>query len=92
MPAAKTMSEMKAHILAKAVEDAEFRASLVSDPKSAVSTEMEVQIPDAFSIVVHEDDFSTVHLVLPVGDRLTQTELAEIAGGVDVNWDSVNIS
>ena len=85
MTAGRTMGEMKAHVLARAVEDADFRASLVSDPKSVVSAEMDVKIPDGFSIVVHEDDSTTVHLVLPVGDRLTQAEFAEIAGGVDVN-------
>ena len=51
-----------------------------------------VSIPERFTIQVHEDDATSAHVVLPLSDRLTEEELAEIAAGVDVNWDTVNIS
>ena len=92
MATARTISEMKTRILARAVEDAELRASLVSDPKSTVSAELDVETPDGFTIVVHEDDSAAAHLSLPVSNQLTPAELAEVAGDVDVNRDSVNIS
>ena len=90
--AVQTMSEMKAHILAKAAEDPEFRANLLADPKAAISSELEVFIPQEFNIQVHEDGATTTHLVLPLSDQLSDAELALAAAGVDVNWDTVNIS
>ena len=80
----RTMTEMKAHVLARATEDADFRASLLANPKSAVSAELGVEIPDGFTIIVHEDDSTTAHLSLPATDQLTPEELAQIGGGVRV--------
>ena len=90
--ATATMSEMKAHIMKRATEDGEFRAKLLADPKPVISAELGVPIPERFTIHVHEDDGTSAHLVLPLSDHLTDEELAEIAGGVDVNWDTVNMS
>ncbi|MCY3919608.1 MAG: NHLP leader peptide family RiPP precursor [Chloroflexi bacterium] len=90
--ATTTMSEMKAQIMQRAAEDDEFRARLLADPKPVISAELGVAIPERFTIQVHEDDATSAHLVLPLSDHLTDEELAEIAAGVDVNWDTVNIS
>ena len=90
--ATATMSEMKAHVMKRATEDDEFRAKLLADPKSVISAELGVSIPERFTIQVHEDDATSAHVVLPMSDQLTEEELAEIAAGVDVNWDTVNVS
>ena len=91
--AARTMREMKQHVAARAGEDEDFRARLIADPKSVIETELDVSVPEQFAIHVHEDDATAAHLVLPLSDRLTEEELSEVAaGGVDVNWDTVNIS
>ncbi len=90
--ATTTMDEMKAHIIKRATEDDEFRAKLLADPKPVISAELGVSIPERFTIQVHEDDVASAHVVLPLSDQLTDEELAEIAAGVDVNWDTVNIS
>ena len=90
--ATTTMSEMKAHIMTRASEDGEFRAKLLADPRPVISAEFGISIPESFTIQVHEDSATTAHMVLPMTDRLTEEELAEIAAGVDVNWDTVNIS
>ena len=90
--ATTTMSEMKAHIMKRATEDGEFRAKLLADPRPVISAELGVSIPERFTIQVHENDATSAHVVLPLSDRLTEEELAEIAAGVDVNWDTVNIS
>lgn len=88
-----TMSEMKAQIMVKATEDGEFRTKLVEDPKGVISAELGVFIPEEFTIQVHEDSAISAHLVLPLTDRLTEEELGKAAiGGVDVNWDTVNVS
>ena len=87
-----TMSEMKVRILDKAAEDEEFRSQLVADPKSAISAELGVCIPEGFAIQVHEDDATRAHLVLPLSEQLTEADLAKVAAGVDVGWDTVNMS
>ncbi len=88
----RTMSEMKAHIAARAVADAGFRENLIADPRTVISAELGISIPEAFTIHVHEDSDTIAHLTLPPSDRLTEAELELAAGGVDVNWDTVNIS
>ena len=90
--AATTMSEMKTQIMKKATEDGDFRAKLLADPKPVISAELGLSIPERFTIQVHEDDATSAHVVLPLSDHLTDEELAEIAAGVDVDWDTVNIS
>ena len=79
--ATKTMSEMKAHIAAKAVDDAGFRESLIADPRTVISTEFGVDIPEEFAIQVHEDSYTTAHLTLPPSDGLTEQDLERVAGG-----------
>lgn len=79
--AIRTASEMKAHIIARATEDEEFRARLLADPKSVITAEIDMPIPEGFSIQVHEDDATTAHLILPPSDRLTEADLAQVAGG-----------
>ena len=79
--ATQTMSEMKARILAKAAEDEDFRACLLDDPKAVISAELGVSIPEGFTVQVHEDDATTAHFVLPPSDRLTEADLAQVAGG-----------
>ena len=79
-----TVSEMKTHLVDKASESEDFRARLVTDPRSVIAAEFGLSIPDGFNLHVHEDDATTAHLVLPMTDRLTEGELAEIAAGVDV--------
>ena len=76
-----TMSEMKDHIMARAVEDDEIREKLLADPKAVISAELGVSIPDNFAIQVHEDSADTAHLVLPLSDKLTEEDLAQVAGG-----------
>ena len=76
-----TATEMRTRILGKAAEDGDFRASLIADPKAAISAEIGAEIPDGFDVVVHEDSATTAHLVLPPSPRLTEAEMAMVAGG-----------
>ena len=87
----RTANEMREHILAKAVEDPDFRAQLLADPRTAVSAELGVPIPEGFDCQVHEDSATQMHLVLPPVDLLTEKELALVAGGLpdgDTDWGS----
>ena len=77
----ETPNEMRAKIVGKAAEDAEFRARLLGDPKGAIGQELGVAIPASMSIEVHEEDRATAHLVLPPDSKLGVGDLAEVAGG-----------
>ena len=77
----QTMSEMKAQVIAKADEDEAFRARLLADPKSVISAEFGITIPEGFDVQVHEDGASTAHFILPPSPRLTEEDLAMVAGG-----------
>lgn len=79
--AAMTIREMKAHIVARAVASEGFRTCLVAEPKSVIAAEFGVSVPDEFDVHVHADSATTVHLVLPMTDRLSEAELAQVAGG-----------
>lgn len=80
----RTLSEMKSHVLTKAVEDEDFRAQLIEDPKGVISDELGISIPEGFRIHVHEESPTTAHLILPRSDSLSEQELELVAGGVDV--------
>ncbi len=79
--ATKTLSEMKTQIVTKAGADEDFRARLIADPKSVIEAELNVSIPDQFAIHVHEDGATGAHLTLPPSERLTESDLAQVAGG-----------
>ena len=79
----RTMSEMQAHIRDKAVEDEDFRMRLIADPKSVISDEFDISVPEDFDIQVHEDSVSAAHLILPPSPRLTEEDLAQVAGAGD---------
>ena len=83
-----TATELKRRILARASEDADFRACLVADPMAAISAELDTTIPEGFAVVVHEDSATTAHLVLPPSLELTEAELSAVAGGgkIDYPW------
>ena len=81
-----TASELRDRILDRVVEDEEFRASLIADPKAAIASEVGVTIPDGFDVVVHEDSATTAHLVLPPTPKLTDADLKSAAGGHHTLW------
>ncbi len=76
-----TATEIRDQILSRADEDGEFRASLIADPRAAISAETGTAIPEGFEVMVHEDSATTVHLVLPPSPALTEAELETVAGG-----------
>ena len=77
----KSGEEMRAFLIGKAADDAEFRARLVADPKQVLNEEFGMPLPDAFELSIHEENITHVHLVLPPSDQLDPTALAEVGGG-----------
>ena len=82
-----TVGAMRERLIAKATEDETFRARLLADPKDAVQEELGVNIPDGFTLEVHEEAADTSHLVLPPTAALGDTDLEQVAAGVD--WDNI---
>ena len=76
-----TRESMLERMVAKSEEDTDFRARLLANPRTALKEAFDVEVPDDFNVVVHEDDARTVHLVLPAAAELTDAQLAQAAGG-----------
>ncbi|WP_419939676.1 NHLP leader peptide family RiPP precursor [Candidatus Palauibacter sp.] len=84
--AIQTSNEMQRQLIARAGEDADFRAQLVADPKATVKQEFGIDVPDYINIQVHESDWNVLHLGLPPGPDLEQEldeeRLEAIAAGL----------
>lgn len=77
-----TQAELRAQIIAKAGEDEAFRSQLLADPKAAVASVIDIDLPDALSVQVHEESATSFHLVLPSTGRMTEEELGQVFGGI----------
>lgn len=77
----ETRESMLEKLVAKAAEDKDFRSQLVADPGSALKEAFNIDVPDDFNIVIHEEDARTSHLVLPAPAELTDAQLEHAAGG-----------
>jgi hypothetical protein len=63
--ASSSMIYLENKIKEKAVEDNNFRKSLMANPKEALKKEMNINVPDDINIKVVEDSAKTVYIVLP---------------------------
>ena len=77
----ETRERMLQKLIARTEEDTDFRGRLVADPGSALKEAFNIEVPEDFSVVVHEDDARTAHLVLPASAELTDSQLQQAAGG-----------
>jgi len=76
----QSAEDMQRKLMERAADDMDFRAWLMSDPKSAIRDELDVDVPEDVVIHVHESDMNTVHLSLPPG-QLDEEQLEAIAAG-----------
>lgn len=92
----RTVSALREHLVERAVMDEAFRARLLADPKAAIRDELGLEIPDGFTIEIHEEAGDTGHLVLPPAAALGESGLGRAAGGFasdpggdspDDSWD-----
>ena len=82
----KTRAELEAELIARVADDDAFRARFLENPKEVIQEVVGVAIPENFIIQVHEENSMTAHIVLPPSDRLTQEDLATVAGGFGAFW------
>ncbi len=80
--AAQRAEEMRQHLTDKAAESADFRQQLMSNPKAVVAEEFGIEVPENFSIQVHQSDANTLHLALPASSELNEEQLEMIAAGL----------
>ena len=73
--------EMLKQIVDKSLVDEAFRQQLLSDPKTAISEELGITIPESMTIEVHESDMQTVHLALPPEPNITEEQLEAVSAG-----------
>ena len=78
----KTRAELDAELIARVADDDAFRTRFLENPKEVIQEVVGVTIPEDFTIHVHEEDGMTAHIVLPSSDRLTEEDLAVVAGGM----------
>ena len=78
--------EMLQQIVEKSSLDAGFRQQLLSDPKTAISEELGITIPESMTIKVHESDMQTVHLALPPDANITEEQLEAVSAGLCCCW------
>ena len=82
----KSGEQMLQQIVEKSALDADFRQELLSDPKSTISKELDISIPESMTIKVHESDMQTVHLALPPDPNITEEQLEAISAGLCCCW------
>ena len=82
--AIQTAEEMQRQLIAKASEDAAFRAQLLADPKGTIKNEFGVDVPEFVNLQVHENDPNAFHIVLPPSGtfELDEQRLEAIAAGL----------
>lgn len=78
--------DMLKQIVQKSAIDADFRQQLLSDPKSTISKELDITIPESMNIEVHQSDMQTVHLALPPDPNITEEQLEAISAGLCCCW------
>ena len=78
----KTISQVREEIMAKSLVDEGFRAQMLDDPVSALGEHLGVNLPDGFTLHVHEDNgVDAAHIVLPPGAPMSGEEMEQIAAG-----------
>ncbi len=78
--------EMLQQIVEKSALDADFRQELIADPKTAITRELGITMPDSMDVQVHESDMQTVHLALPPDPNITEEQLEAISAGLCCCW------
>jgi hypothetical protein len=85
-------ADRESSIIARAVEDSDFRVRLLADPMGVIEGELGAAIPEGVAVNVHEESSTAVHIVLPASDQLVRDELDAIVGahrgGASSGWDS----
>ncbi len=77
-----------AQVIARAWSDPDFKAQLLSDPKTAISG-YGIDLPAGLDLKIVENTADTFHIVLPAkpsqASELSDEDLQNLAGGKDIS-------
>ena len=59
--------QLEMHLAGRALQDPDFRARLLEDPKRTIEEEIDLHFPATLSIKIHEEKLNELHVVLPIG-------------------------
>ena len=79
--------QLETHLAARALQDPDFRARLLQDPKAAIEREIGLRFPDGVHISVHEEKLNQLHVVLPIDLFTAENPFAGAAGGDGIVGD-----
>jgi len=77
-----TAEDMRSKLTEKALQNSDFRAQLISDPKGTIRQELGIDVPESINIQVHTSDKNNFQLALPAGPALDAEQLEQIAAGL----------
>ena len=92
--AAPTRAELDGLIRERLATDPGFRATLLADPRAAISDLIGVALPPFVDIEVHEETLTHLHVTIPVmknDSELSEDDLELVAGG-GACWDNCGCS
>ncbi|MEW6357009.1 MAG: NHLP leader peptide family RiPP precursor [Planctomycetota bacterium] len=82
------LKDLEAKIVAKGLQDDEFRKKLLKDPKAAVAEVAGKSLPDGLVVKVQEEASNTLTIILPkkagkakAKGELSEKALSKVAGG-----------
>ena len=78
--------DMLKQIVDRSALDSDFRQKLLDDPKTTISQELGITIPDSMNIRIHESDMQTVHVALPPDPNITEEQLEAVSAGLCCCW------
>ena len=76
----QSAEDMRRQVTDRAIIDDDFRSLLISDPKTAISQELGVDLPEDIEVEVHQSNAQVLHLALPVTE-IGEEQLEAIAAG-----------
>jgi acyl carrier protein len=76
--------DLKARLIARAWQDADFKSKLLGNPKAAIEQEFGIELPADMTVTVVEDTPTHLHLVLPVNRLVLAEERLTVGAGTIV--------
>ena len=70
----KNLTDSAEFLIARASEESEFRDRLIASPKKTIEKELGVTLAEGHEIHVHEETYSSTHIVLPPRSKISETE------------------
>ena len=77
----RNSSDITEYLLSRAGEDHSFRDRLLARPRETIEEELGVKMADDHEIRVHEETYTSTHVVLPPRNKYTRAEQEEARTG-----------